>query len=85
MNFLMGSYTQNHLSSRRLIPSVNFTKKYFVLDYSKRIIVKSTIQQIENGSPKVTECPTTHRRYIIHSGCKLYFRNDVLLDFEFNI
>lgn len=71
------------MSSKRLIPSVDFTKKYFFVDYSKRVIVKSAIKQIETGTPRVTECPTTHRRYITHSGCKLYFRNDALLDFEF--
>ena len=49
----------------------------------KRMIVKSTIEQIETGTIRVTECPITHRRFITHSGCKLFFRNDALLDFEF--
>ena len=71
------------MSSKRLIPSTEFTKKYFTINYSRRPVVKSAIIQIETGTPIVTECPDTGRRFITHSGCKLYFRNDVLLDFEF--
>jgi hypothetical protein len=71
------------LSSRRLIPSRDFTLKYFSLFPSKRQIVKSAIKELENGNPVVQECPETNRRHIVHKNCRLYFRNDVLLDFEF--
>lgn len=71
------------MSSRRLIPSTDFTKKYFEIIQQRRINVKAAIHEIENGQPPVNECPETGRRNITHSGCRLYFRNDALLDFEF--
>jgi len=71
------------LSSKRLEPSGDFTRKYFFINYSKRMIVKSAIKSIENDSPSINLDAVTGRRFITHSGCKLYFRNDSLLDFEF--
>lgn len=71
------------MSSKRLPPTSEFSIKYFSFTSKERDIVKSCIERIENGEPPVEECPETLRRNVLHNGCRVFFRNDQLLDFEF--
>ena len=69
--------------SDRFQLSVDFTRQYLLAFYSRQPIIDSCIDQLENGNAKIVNCSDEARSYTEYTKCRVYFRDDFLLDIEF--
>ena len=66
--------------SDRFTLSVDFSRQYILAFYSRQPIIDTCIDQLENG---IVNCHAEARSYTKYTRCRVYFRNDILLDIEF--
>ena len=70
-------------SNRFTVVSVDFTRQYLLAWYNRRPLIDKCISNLENGSAKIVNCPEEDRSYSEYNKCRVYFRNETLLDIEF--
>jgi len=71
------------LGSNRFNLSVDFTRQYNLAWYNRRLLVDKCVDRLENGEAMITNCPSEDRAYTEYNNCRVYFRNETLLDIEF--
>jgi len=71
------------LVSDRFELSIDFTRQYLLAFYSRQPIIDSCVDQLRNGHAVIVNCPNEDRSYTEYTKCRVYFRNDSLLDIEF--
>ena len=70
-------------SNRFTILSVDFTRQYLLAWYNRRPLIDKCVDELENGNAKTVNCPDESRSYSEYNKCRVYFRNEILLDIEF--
>ena len=69
--------------SDRFELSTDFTRQYLLAFYSRQPLIDICIDSLENGNAVIVNCPDESRSYTELTKCRIYFRNDILLDVEF--
>ena len=70
-------------SNRFTVLSVDFTRQYLLAWYNRRPLVDTCISKLENGNAKIVNCLDESRSYSEFNKCRVYFRDEILLDIEF--
>ncbi len=63
--------------------SIDFTRQYLLAWYNRRPLIDACVDNLENGHATIVNCPDESRSYSEFNKCRVYFRDETLLDIEF--